>query len=473
MKIQLISLFVLSATLVSQAQPWIKQWPNQQRTDHKLKIGPQQRFLYYQDGKPFFYLGDTAWELFHKLDRDEADYYLEDRAEKGFTVIQAVILAQLGGLSRPNPYDQLPLIDQDPDQPNDKYFDQVDYIVKKAASLGLVIGMLPTWGSYWKVNPDNDNLIFDTENARSFGQYLGKRYKDQPVIWILGGDAFPGNDQEIAIIEAMANGLKEGDQGNHLITFHPRGPGRSSDYFHQADWLDFNMYQSSHAAEDFDNGLFAQHDYVLTPVKPTIDGEPRYEQIMVGFYYRGNNQLNRFQAFDARTAAYWSLLGGAFGHTYGNNNIWQMWKPEDDPVIGANTPWYEALDHPGAFDMMLIRRLFESRPFELLRPTQKMIVDGPDQSPDKIRAALAEDGSFAFVYSPRGKPFTLDMDVFSGNQLIERWYDPRYGTSYFIHQGGNAAIKTYTPPTSGRGNDWVLVLDVLEKNYPEPGQINR
>jgi len=61
----------------------------------RLKVGENQRFLVYEDGRPFFYLGDTAWKLFHRLTREEADRYLENRAKKGFTVIQAVAIAEL------------------------------------------------------------------------------------------------------------------------------------------------------------------------------------------------------------------------------------------------------------------------------------------------------------------------------------------------------------------------------------------
>src|SRR5207253_9567992 len=100
-------------------------------------------------------LGDTAWELFHRLDRDEATRYLENRAAKGFTVIQAVLLAELDGLHDPNAYGYLPLIGDDPTKPDiregpaNDYWDHVDFIENKAEDLGLVIGMLPTWGDKW------------------------------------------------------------------------------------------------------------------------------------------------------------------------------------------------------------------------------------------------------------------------------------------------------------------------------------
>ncbi|MCB0837039.1 MAG: DUF4038 domain-containing protein, partial [Bacteroidetes bacterium] len=187
------------------------------------KVSSNGRYLINEDGTPFFYLGDTAWELFHRLNREETDLYLTNRAEKGFTVIQAVVLAQLGGLEVPNAYGHIPLKKNDPTKPNEDYFKHVDYIVDKAASLGLTIGMLPTWGSYWSENNPND-VIFNEDNAHTFGEYLGKRYKEKPIIWILGGDHNIHTEGERKVVEAMARGLEKGDTSKHLITFHPRGP---------------------------------------------------------------------------------------------------------------------------------------------------------------------------------------------------------------------------------------------------------
>ncbi len=83
-----------------------------------LKLSANGRYFVYGDGTPFFYLGDTAWELFHRLNREEADTYLQDRANKGFNVIQAVVLAEQDGLRIPNPYGQVPFQNLDPTKPN-------------------------------------------------------------------------------------------------------------------------------------------------------------------------------------------------------------------------------------------------------------------------------------------------------------------------------------------------------------------
>ena len=436
----------------------------------RLQVTENGRYLEYEDGSPFFYLGDTAWELFHRLDREEADLYLTNRAEKGFTVIQAVALSELDGLNEPNAYGHKPLIENDPTRPDVRegpdydYWDHVDYILRKAESLGLTVGLLPCWGDKWQSTRGGTGpVVFDSDNARVFGKWLGERYKESAIIWILGGDRNVYSKEDRAIIESMARGLRDGDKGRHLMTFHPRGPGMSSEYFHEANWLDFNMVQSSHAAQDHDNGLYIENDYVLKPTKPTLDGEPRYEGIRVGFYLSNVAKNVYFDDYDVRQAAWWAVMAGACGHTYGNGNIWQMYDEGRQPVLDANIPWHQAIDHPGAFQMGHLRRFMEGLDFRKLVPDNRFIQGGPTYFGSKIRGMLSDDRSFGVIYSPRGEPFMIDLSTFQTKgtvQLRESWYDPRYGVSYHLHRSDPVGIQTYTPPTSGRGQDWVLLLKV-------------
>jgi hypothetical protein len=230
------------------------------------------------------------------------------------------------------------------------------------------------------------------------------------------------------------------------------------------------MIQSSHTGRGSDNGVHVDHDRALEPAKPTLDGEPRYETIIVDFYMEGANPALRFDAADVRMAAYRPLLAGAAGHTYGNNNIWQMWAPGRPPVLGANTPWYEALDHPGAFQMGHLRRLFESRPWEKLVPDQGLLLSANPAGAAFIRAAVAADRSFAFVYSPEGAPFVVDQGRLGAPELAYWWFDPRYGRPYPLHTGTGTAAQAFTPPSSGPGRDWVLVIDDPRRAFPPPGQ---
>lgn len=156
----------------------------------RIMVSENHRFLQHEDGTPFFYLGDTAWELFHRLSREEADAYLSDRASKGFTMIQAVAIAELDGHTVPNAYGHLPLNDFDPaspavtDGPDNDYWDHVDYIVARANALGMYVGMLPTWGRYWHEGTGvrGNRPLFDERNAEIYGEFLGRRYKDSRVI---------------------------------------------------------------------------------------------------------------------------------------------------------------------------------------------------------------------------------------------------------------------------------------------------
>lgn len=176
--------------------------------DHgPLRVSNDRRHLVHADGTPFFWRGDTAWELFHRLSREEADAYLEDRQSKGFTVIQAVVLAELEGLTDPNPYGHTPLSDNDPARPNAEYFRHVDYIVNRAEQLGMYIGMLPTWGDKfnqkWGVGPE----IFTPENARKYGEFLGRRYRTKPIIW--RSWAATGTRRTRSILRSSARWQKE------------------------------------------------------------------------------------------------------------------------------------------------------------------------------------------------------------------------------------------------------------------------
>jgi hypothetical protein len=154
----------------------------------RLKVSDNKRFLVTDTGRPFFWLADTAWELFHRLNREDADRYLRNRAALRFTVIQAVALAEFDGLSVPNAYGETPLRHNDPAQPNEAYFAHVDWIVARANALGLYIGFLPTWGDKWNKKWGTRPEIFTSANAEQYGEWLGRRYRDAGIVWIVGGD---------------------------------------------------------------------------------------------------------------------------------------------------------------------------------------------------------------------------------------------------------------------------------------------
>jgi hypothetical protein len=442
----------------------------------RLKVSESKRFLTTGDGKPFFWLGDTAWELFHRLNREEADEYLTLRAKQGYTVVQAVALAELDGHTDPNPYGHLPFVDLDParpavvDGPNNDYWDHVDYIVDAANGRGLYVGFLPTWGRYWHAREEKP--LFTTANAEAYGKWLGQLYKDKGLVWILGGDRAIANDEQRKIIRAMASGLRQGDSGVHLLTFHPPGGHGSAEWFHDDEWLDFNMRQNGHVTEFTERYGKTREDYDRTPIKPVIDGEPIYEDHPVSF---NPDNLGHSTAADVRRPLYWDLFSGACGHTYGHHSVWQMWREGRNPINRPLMPWNEAIKQPGAAQMQYGRKLLESRPQTDRIPDDDIIVtDGvassvPGAGRYRYVATRDADGRYAMIYVPVGRKFRVRMNKISGPTAKAWWYNPRDGQATAIGEFPNTGAREFLPPNPGEHLDWILVLDDASQDFSPPG----
>jgi hypothetical protein len=417
----------------------------------RLKVSPNGRYFVDQNGKPFFYLGDTCWLLFQRLNHEELDEYLKDRAAKGFTVIQAYVLR---GLERKHPdgnsslLGATPLVDRDPTRPNEEFFKNVDYVVNRANELGLVMGLVTA--KSWHV-ADHAEKVFDDRNAFTFGKFLGERYRNNAVMWFPGGDSPP--EKYEAVWTAMAKGLKDGSGGQHLVCYHGQGSTSSSMWFHKADWLDFNSIQSGHNFGS-DSYTFVSKDYALTPAKPTVDMEPAYEN-----HPTGANKP-RVGSHKVRTQAYAAMLAGAAGHGYGSLDLFWLYKDADGPFPrNGFQHWRTAMAYEGSGQMGLMRRLFEQRPWHKMVPDQSVLAQEPGGGPYRLVAARAEDRSFVIAYTPRGEPVRIHLDKLNGSQVKAQWYDPRNGTWKAAGQYASKGIREFAAPSRGERDDWALVLD--------------
>lgn len=431
----------------------------------QLSVSHNKRFLVTKDGKPFFWLGDTAWELFHRLSREEAKEYLKNRADKGFTIIQAVVLAELDGLNTPNFYGDKPLINNDPTRLNEAYFRHVDFIVNEANKLGLIIAMLPTWGDKWyKDKWGTGPEIFTPANAKKFGELIAKRYLNNQIIWVLGGDRIPKNETHLAIIRAMAEGIKNADEGKHLLTYHPSGGSSSFDFFAEDKWIDFHMSQTGHRVGSPDYKVNSKA-LNLKFLKPHVNGEPNYEDHPNDW---NPSEKGWMDDFDTREAAYWNMLSGGAGHTYGNHNIWQMYSEERTPINNARTNWHFAMNHLGAFQVGFMRKMFEKRNWQKLLPDQSIIIGDNPEGVEYKMAAVSSDNDFLMVYIPYGRKTVINTSKIKAPKLNGWWFNPRDGKTIALGEFDNAGTKEFTPTSVGRGSDWVLILDDASKKYPNP-----
>lgn len=463
------------------AQPW--------KEHGKIIVDKQNpHYLQYEDGAPFFWLGDTGWEMLHRLNRDEIKTYLQNRKEKGFNIIQTVLISEFIHMDKvTNFYKDSIFIAENPEKPaitpgtdpNDDrqydYWDHVDYAIDQATKEGLYLGLLPTWGEW--VVPRSNKALFNTKNqAYNYGWFLGNRYKNTPnIIWILGGDREPNERKEgVELWRTMAEGLADGVNGekkmdgkaDYSTTFMTNHCyNSSSNWFHNDAWIDLHTWGSYHAEIDNPRSIeLALKDWNLPDPKPTINSEPCYEGAPINYGLADNGY---FTSTDLRVAAYWSVFSGCAGFTYGANSIWQFTdNARKEHAVKTQKGWQEELNYPGAFQVALLKKLMESRPMQHLVPDRSFIVSG--QGSCSSYAAALRGKSHLFVYVPQGNALTLKMGVISGQTVNAWWFDPRSGNAIKIGTIDNTGEKSFqVPPMSkelawlktGRGCDWVLVLD--------------
>lgn len=418
------------------------------------------------EGKPFFWMADTAWELFHRLDESEATFYLDKRKEQGFNVVQAVVLAELDGVNSPNANGDLPFSNLEKWEYNEAYFRHVDVILDLAEQREIHIALLPTWGDKlfkdkWGTGPE----IFNPKTAYAYGKWIGNRYKDRKnLIWVLGGDRTPrGNSADIEVWNQMAKGILESQNPENpiLMTFHPQpaAPGGSSNWFHSEVWLSFNMHQTGHCP-NYPSYERILHDYALSPTKPTLDGEPMYEEHPYCFNAK---ELGYSEATDIRKIMYWNVFAGGAGQTYGCHAVWQMYDLDQSPVNAPLKPWHKSLDLEVANQVKHLKKLMLSRSYFDRIPDQSLVADAQPEDEFFITATRSRDGKYAFFYFPTGKPISLDLSKLNGDSFRMTWFDPRTGVEIKAELSlKKAPNHQVTPPSSGRGNDWVLILDAIE-----------
>ena len=430
-KFKIIPLLLLLLTMATSAAAQKKTQKTYIPWDNgKLVVSEEGRYLKHENGAPFFWLGETGWLLPERLNRDEAEYYLEQCKRRGYNVIQVQTLNNVPSM---NIYGQYSMIDgYNFKNINQKgvygYWDHMDYIIRTAAKKGQYIGMVCIWGS-----PVNRGEM-TVEQAKAYGKFLAERYKDEPnIIWFIG---------EICV-----------------------------------DWLDFNMFQSGHRRygqrfgdgdypieenTEEDNWRFVERSLAMKPMKPVIDGEPIYEEIPHGLH--DENEL-LWKDYDVRRYAYWSVFAGSFGHTYGHNSIMQFIKPGVGGAYGAKKPWYDALNDPGYNQMKYLKNLMLTFPFFERIPDQSIIAG---QNRERYDRAIATRGNdYLMVYNYTGRPMEVDFSKISGAKKNAWWYTTKDGKLEYIGEFDNGVHKFQHDSGYCSGNDHILIVVDSSKNYVE------
>lgn len=432
----------------------------------RLRVSDNQRFLQHEDGTPFFWLGETAWLMPQRLNRDEVQYYLQICHEAEYNMVQVQVMNEVPSY---NVYGQKSLtVDAEGTwQMSEPYWEHMDHIVHQAERQGIYVGMVCIWGNAVKAGK------MDVSQAKAYGAFLANRYKNRKnIIWIIGGDI--QGDVKPEVWDALATTIKSIDK-NHLMTFHPRGRTTSAHWWSKASWIDFHAFQSGHRKygqrmgtvnypipdnTEEDNWQYVDSVWSYQPLKPVIDDEPVYEEIPKGLHVTDEGY---WHASDVRRYAYWSVFAGSCGHTYGHNAIMQFYRKGLPPAYFCEKEWTEALRDPGFNQMKYLKRLMLSLPYFERVPDQSIIQENGVQY-DRLIATRGAD--YLLVYNYTSRMMTLDLRKISGDKKRVWWMDAATGRFTFLGEF-DSKVCTFRPHKTIDGiEDGVLIAVDASRNYP-------
>lgn len=436
-----------------------------------LEVSNSGRYLSYGDGTPFFYLGDTAWEMGWKSNREELSEYLRDRKLKGFTVIQTVPLSHqyLTNNGRRNRYGEDFFIDEDFSKINPRYFDYIDEIVDSVNARGMVAAIVPLWGWLNELHhrPEWGDNYITLNQSLLMAKYISARYAGNNVIWLIGGDDKYNTPERKEFWDEFARVVKNSTGWRQLATVHPRGWSASYDYFDsETEWLDFHMYQSSHLASAYYVYTAAEEGYNLNPVKPLINGEPNYEDIFNDLKKPNDEGAYRLSDYNVREASYQSILSGAtMGIAYGANGVWQWHKLDLPGSHYGRVPVLDAIKFPGSSQMGFLKNFMEDYNWFELKPGQEFIASNHGNK----KIITGRTSSHLISYIPRGLNTGIEY-VLPKNLIVldMRYINPVSGE--VINEIGEKEGNFLAQPPDTM--DWLFVAELKEKELERPDKVS-
>ena len=418
---------------------------------YPLKHPAGRRYLADQNERPFLWIGDAAWSLLVQLSTEEAVRYLDDRKEKGFTVLLVNLIEhKFGSWAPANRYGEPPFTGKPFITPNEGYFAHADTVIQAAAKRGLAVLLCPLYLGY---ACGDDGFCAETRAAeaadlREWGRYVGERYASfDNIVWCIGGDTDPTPVKD-RVLE-LVNGIREKDK-RHLFTAHNHPESQAVSPWPSESWLTINNVYT------YDLSLYLQ-------CKAAYERSPLLPFFMMESAYENEHQASQVRL---RSQAYWPLLCGAMGQIYGNCPMWHF---GGYPQWCGRADWQTELDSPGAMSISRLARVLSGRPWHLLIPdfNHQVMTDGYGSwgKPDYAAAACAEDGSLFMAYLPVGRTVTVDMKKLAGEKSACFWYNPRSGEFGEILLVANHGSHVFSAPSQ---EDWLLVIEGNAQHTPVP-----
>ena len=430
--------------------------------ENGLRISSDKHYLIDAlTGKPVFILATTAWNI-NALTYDEIDTLLETIARNGFNSIMFTMdfypQAEEANFYGKKAYTGVDKTDLDPG-----YFIYCDYIIDHCSKLGIY----PMLYTMWSGKTTGIMNTYTPGQLFTLGKKIGERYrKSRNVILVAGGESSPPYI-DTTRVNAMGMGLKEGSEGNNLITVHPTSPHSNSEFYAHSSWLDFYMSQgkSNMNGIKFDMTKAVMKDYHLPMVKPTMVGEHRYES--------GTMEDPIIQ----RRSLYLSVFAGSFGYAYGHNALWQMTPHTAQPwmlkswAAGVKN-WKDALNTTASKQLSNIKKLLFAYPYLERFPDQAIILSGErDSIAERVEAMRdghpqKKNASYIMIYISSPREVTINTSVISAKKLTIYWFDPATGACEMLEDKiANTGVYTSIPKKDRKEKDGVIVINSAGSKY--------
>jgi len=440
---------------------------NQVLSHGSLQVAPSKRYFEFQDGTPFFWLADTWWMAFCKRLSwpDDIRVLVENRVNKGFTVIQIVA----GLYPDMPPFDERGMNeagfpwDKNYVKINPAYFNMADLRLQFLVKSGLIPCIVGAWGYHLQ--------LLGVSKMKQHWRNLIARWGAYPVIWCTAGEAaMPyylsenierDKKQQIAGWTEVGRYIRKTDPFHRVVTIHPASKQAGRDQVDDDGLLDFDMLQTGH--QDYtcvENTItIVSHEYSRKPTMPVINGEVVYE----GHMQSNWQNLQRFM--------FWScMLNGASGHTYGAGGIWQINTQEHpygaSPHGGTyeNTPWDQAMNLPGSEQLGIGKALLLRYPWWRTEPHPEWVEPHWTHDNYLLPYAAGIPGELRIIYIP-GRFYDWSGPLIKG---IEKktpykafYVNPIDGKEHHLGAVRADTGGSWKAPNTPLCQDWVLVLERL------------
>ncbi len=419
----------------------------------------------YNDGTPFFYLGDTHWTMLLEEYDNRFKYIADKRAEQGFTVYQSQTITD----STTPLFDftdrNVSLRDIEGMKTVDKY---IDYIAQK----GFVHanGCLFFEDAFRKADESgNTNLKNDYNYLKAITRHWVARYSAYPVIWTLAQEADSEKNEVYASNDnpwiKIARYINDYDAYSHPLTAHQETAEKitaSNSLFTLAEKDGITTGHSFFGAQWKPSKLNGKTDF--TPFKDYYASQK--PAVMYESYYENY----KTKAYGARVEGYTAYLTGMCGFGYGVSDIWHLLNDDDvnlkeqsnndgfDTVTvdDKNTAYTESVKLGS--QMTVMKNFFSKINWWELKPDFGDEYAFKPKANDYFVAARDENKTLFVVYLysniQQSGGYVTNLDTSA--TYTAKWFNPRDGYEQII----NSSVRgdSFCVPEKPSQYDWVLIL---------------